>query len=47
MLRDPMAAKKVVLTTLVPKMNCKNPKKTPLEPLDLLAKVGQSRVCEC
>ena len=45
MLHDPLAAKKVLLTTLVPKMNCKNPKKTPLEPLDLLATVGQSCVC--
>ena len=27
--------------------NCKIPKKTPLEPLDLLATVGQSCVCEC
>ena len=47
MLRDPWQSKNVLLTTFwSPKIFFyKNPKKTPLEPLDLLATVGQSCVC--
>ena len=44
MLRDPLAAKKFLLTLSGQKINCKT-RKTPLEPLDLLAMVGQSCVC--
>ena len=44
MLRDPLAVQKLSLTTRVPK-NCAKPEKTPLEPLDPLATVGQSCVC--
>ena len=45
MLRDPLAVKKFLLTPFWSKNNLQNPKKTPLEPLDLLATVGQSCVC--
>ena len=46
-MRDPLAVqKKFLLTTLV-KNILQNPKITPLEPLDLLATVGQSCVCVC
>ena len=44
MLRDPLAAKKFLLTLFGQKINCKT-RKTPLEPLDLLATVGKSCVC--
>ena len=44
MLRDPLAVQKFLLTTCGPKI-LQNPKKNPLEPLDLLATVGQSCVC--
>ena len=48
MLRDPLVAKKFLQTTCWSKNNLQKPeKKTPLEPLDLLATVGQSRVCVC
>ena len=48
MLHDPLAVqkKKFLLTHCGPKNVLQNPKKTPLEPLDLLAMVGQSCVCE-
>ena len=46
MLRDPLAVqKKFLLTTRGPKILQNPKKKTPLEPLDLLATVGQSCVC--
>ena len=42
----PWRSKNVLLTTFGPKTPiCKNPKKKNLEPLDLLATVGQSCVC--
>ena len=44
MLRDPLAVKKILADPLWSKINCKT-RKTPLEPLDLLAMVGQSCVC--
>ena len=44
MLRDPLAVKKFLLTTFWSKNFCKT-RKTPLEPLDLLATVGKSCVC--
>ena len=44
MLRDPLAAKKNLADPFWSKINCKT-RKTPLEPLDLLATVGQSCVC--
>ena len=43
MLRDPLAAK-ILADPFWSKINCKT-RKTPLEPLDLLATVGQSCVC--
>ena len=45
MLRDPLAVQKILADHLWSKNILQNPKKTPLEPLDLLATVGQSRVC--
>ena len=45
MLRDPLAVQKILADHLWPKNICKT-RKTPLEPLDLLATVGQSCVCE-
>ena len=47
MLRDPLAAKKCFADHFGPKNKLQKPEKTPLEPLDLLATVGQSCVCEC
>ena len=47
MLRDPLAVKKNSGRPLVVQKFLQNPKKTPLEPLDLLATVGQSCVCVC
>ena len=47
MLPDLLAVKNVLLTTFGPKFFAKTRKKTPLEPIDLLATVGQSCVCEC
>ena len=46
MLRDPLAAKKFADHFGLKKI-AKSRKKNPLEPLDLLATVGQSCVCEC
>ena len=46
MLRDPLAVQKILADHFGPKIFAK-PKKTPLEPLDLLATVGQSCVCVC
>ena len=46
MLRDPLAVQKILADHLWSKKFCKTRKKTPLEPLDLLAMVGQSCVCE-
>ena len=45
MLHDPLAVQKILADHLGPKIFAK-PEKTPLEPLDLLATVGQSCVCE-
>ena len=45
MLRDPLAVQKILADHLWSKNFLQNPKKTPLEPLDLLATVGQSCVC--
>ena len=47
MLRDPLAVQKILADHLWSKNICKTRKKTPLEPLDLLATVGQSGVCVC
>ena len=47
MLRDPLAVKKNSCRPLVVQKYLQNPKKTPLEPLDLLAPLGQSCVCVC
>ena len=44
MLRDPLAVQKIFADHLWPKNICKAREKTPLEPLDLLATVGQ--LCE-
>ena len=44
MLRDPLAVQKFLLTTCGLKIICKT-RKTPLEPLALLATVGQACVC--
>ena len=44
MLRDPLAATKILADPLWSKINCKT-RKTPLDPLDLIATVGQSCVC--
>ena len=47
MLRDPLLVKKCFVDHLwSPKTHLQKPKKT-LEPLDLLATVGQSCVCVC
>ena len=45
MLPDPLAGPKTLADHLWSKKYLQNPKKTPLEPLALLATVGQACVC--